>query len=579
VAGFGLGRFGAPNVRARIDLPSLPARFDLPSLPARVDLRSVEQLVRLRPRYLLHGLVACIGLASLTSIAVQPRPAATASAQQAVVAESVAANELSPPLLPLPVDGATAEATSGPVADDAAATPASTAEPTPEATKAAPPKPTIHTVEEGETLRMIAARFGVSPETIMAANSLHDPDMLQVGQDLVILPTDGVLHTVRPGESIRRVAERYGVEVSDILSANDLGDNPDMVQPGTKLVVPGATPIPAAQATADTAATADEPQQQAATVGGGASLPIDATHAVPSTRTYEVQPGDTLATIADTFGVDVDTILSSNGIDDPDTIVPGSDLRILPVKGLEYTVQPDETLADIAWKYQVDLGLLLDYNDLDNPDVIRVGSKLVVPGGKLRADAAPAPAPVVEAPAAPKPQAQVVAAPAVVQAAPAAAAPKPAPKPAAAAPAPAPAPKPAPAPAPAPVVSAGGGGGGIVANAMKYLGYRYVFGGTSPAGFDCSGFVFYIHNHSGAPVGRGMWQQYNGGPHISMNSLQPGDTVFFANTYMPGLSHDGIYIGGGQFIHASDERTGVTISSLYTSYWQAHYVGATRLWD
>ena len=114
---------------------------------------------------------------------------------------------------------------------------------------------------------------------------------------------------------------------------------------------------------------------------------------------------------------------------------------------------------------------------------------------------------------------------------------------------------------------------------MKFLGYRYVFGGTSPAGFDCSGFVYYIHNISGAPVGRGMWQQYNGGSHIPISQLQPGDTVFFANTYMPGLSHDGIYIGNGQFIHANDERTGVTISSLNTGYWTSHYVGATRLWD
>ena len=91
-------------------------------------------------------------------------------------------------------------------------------------------------------------------------------------------------------------------------------------------------------------------------------------------------------------------MLSSNGIDDPDTIKPGSELRILPVKGLEYTVQPDETLADISFKYQVDLGLLLDYNDLNDPDVISIGAKLVVPGGKLRADAVPAPAPVVDAP-------------------------------------------------------------------------------------------------------------------------------------------------------------------------------------
>src|SRR5207248_1792178 len=175
-----------------------------------------------------------------------------------------------------------------------------------------------------------------------------------------------------------------------------------------------------------------EPEYEVAAVGGGQRIPIDSeAHAVvPSTRTYEVQTGDTLASIADTFGVDVDTILSSNGVDDPDTIKPGSDLRILPVKGLEYAVQADETLADIAWRYQVDLGLLLDYNDLDNPDVIRVGAKLVVPGGKLRADAVPAPAPVVEAPARPG----VVAAPPA-----AAVVPAPAPKPAAA-----PAPKPAP---------------------------------------------------------------------------------------------------------------------------------------
>src|SRR5207244_9425466 len=276
-------------------------------------------------------------------------------------------------------------------------------------------------------------------------------------------------------------------------------------------------------------ASGGEADQQAATVGtGGIIVPVDVTtRTAPSTRTYEVQPGDTLAGIAETFGVDVDTMLSSNGIDDPDTIKPGSELRILPVKGLEYTVQPSETLADISYKYQVDLGLLLDYNDLNDPDVIRVGAKLVVPGGKLRPDLVAAPAPIIEAP---RPQA-AVAAPAVVSvpAKPAAAAAKPA------------APKPAP-PA-APELTVGGGGGTIVANAMKYLGYRYVFGGTSPAGFDCSGFVYYIHNHSGAPVGRGMWQQYNGGAHIPMSALQPGDTLFFANTYMPGLSHDGIYIG------------------------------------
>src|SRR5438105_2418589 len=241
---------------------------------------------------------------------------------------------------------------------------------------------------------MLAARFGISPETIMAANGLRNPDLLQVGQDLLILPTDGVLYTLRAGESIRQVAARFNVATDDIIRANMLGPNPDVVQPGTKLMVPGATPVMPHRLAIVQSGSSD---QQEASIGG-VGLPLeDTAYAVPSTRTYEVQTGDTLAGIADTFGVDVQTILSSNGIDDADTIRPGSELRILPVKGLEYSVQPDETLADIAWRYQVDLGLLLDYNDLNDPDVIRIGAKLVVPGGKLRPDPTPA-SPAVVAP-------------------------------------------------------------------------------------------------------------------------------------------------------------------------------------
>src|SRR5207245_4034534 len=102
--------------------------------------------------------------------------------------------------------------------------PAAEPTPEPEATPPPPAKPTTHTVEEGETLRMLAARFGISPDTIMAANGLRDPDLLKVGQDLLILPTDGVLYTLKDGESIRRVAERFGIETIDIVKANDLGD-------------------------------------------------------------------------------------------------------------------------------------------------------------------------------------------------------------------------------------------------------------------------------------------------------------------------------------------------------------------
>ena len=74
-----------------------------------------------------------------------------------------------------------------------------------------PPKPITHAVEEGETVRMLAARYSISPETLMAANGIRNPDLLQVGQNLVILPTDGVLYTLRRGESINKIAERFSV--------------------------------------------------------------------------------------------------------------------------------------------------------------------------------------------------------------------------------------------------------------------------------------------------------------------------------------------------------------------------------
>ncbi len=119
--------------------------------------------------------------------------------------------------------------------------------------------------------------------------------------------------------------------------------------------------------------------------------------------------------------------------------------------------------------------------------------------------------------------------------------------------------------------------GGVVGTAMNYVGSRYVFGGTSPSGFDCSGFVYYIFNKAGIGMGRSMSSELASGTHISSSDLQPGDLVYFANTYQRGISHIGIYIGNGKMVHAGDESSGVTVSDLWSSYWAAHYAGAVRV--
>lgn len=115
----------------------------------------------------------------------------------------------------------------------------------------------------------------------------------------------------------------------------------------------------------------------------------------------------------------------------------------------------------------------------------------------------------------------------------------------------------------------------IVATAKTCLGVPYKWGGQSMKGFDCSGLIQYVYGKHGITLGRTCKKQYAAGTPISKSALQPGDLVFFQNTYTSGLSHAGIYIGNGQFIHASSD--GVMTSSLSNSYWKSHYYGACRV--
>lgn len=116
----------------------------------------------------------------------------------------------------------------------------------------------------------------------------------------------------------------------------------------------------------------------------------------------------------------------------------------------------------------------------------------------------------------------------------------------------------------------------IVATAKQYIGVPYVWGGSSPSGFDCSGFTRYVFNKHGVALPRTTDQQYKVGSYVSRSNLKAGDLVFLQNTYREGISHVGIYIGDGKMIHASSSK-GIVISDLSSSYYTKHYYGARRV--
>ena len=206
-----------------------------------------------------------------------------------------------------------------------------------------------YTVAEGDTIESVAAKFNVMPETIMGSNGIFDSsEQLPAGRTLAVPPIDGMYYVPNEGDTIDTIARRFQADPASIAAYAPNAIEGDVVQPGKPIVVPGGM----------------MPQREVA-------LP------------YNVKPGDTLKGVASRFGVDVPTLLNANDIPDPDNLQIGSQLKVLPVSGLEYKVEKGDNILSIAEKLGVTPQMILDYqpNHLTVESTLQIDQVIIVPGG------------------------------------------------------------------------------------------------------------------------------------------------------------------------------------------------------
>ncbi len=336
-----------------------------------------------------------------------------------------------------------------------------------------------------------------------------------------------------------------------------------------------------------------------------AAIPAPAAQAQPvNTVTYRIQPGDTLWSLARRFGTTADRLAALNGISPEAVLQIGRPLRVpaaapvlsparpaavsparsapaAPVTVIHH-VQAGDTLWKLSRRYETTPERLAALNGISVEATLQIGQPLKVPA---RPSAAPpqnaTPAQNASTPAQSAPPAesatstqdsaasdQVTPAPASSEAAPQT-------------------------PPQAPPVGDDATSGPrrarlpklpsrgaqwmstIVALSTRYLGAPYRWGGTSPSGFDCSGFLNFVFERTGVDLPRTTYEMFRSGMPVPREELKTGDIVFF-ETVSPGPSHAGIYLGDGRFIHSSSGFSRVTITPLDHPYYVPRYLGARR---
>jgi peptidoglycan endopeptidase LytE len=328
-------------------------------------------------------------------------------------------------------------------------------------------------------------------------------------------------YTVKSGDTLSGIASRHNISVSNLMNWNNLSST--LIYPGDKLAVSNG------------GSSGSSSSGNSGSSGGSSSS--------GSSTTYTVKAGDTLSHIAVRHGVSVSNLKNWNNLSS-DLIRVNQKLKINGSSSgsgnsgssgssgnsgssgqtgtaTVYTVKAGDSLSRIASNHGVSVSNLKNWNNLSS-DLIIIGQKLNINGSSGGSGNSG---------------------------------------------------------------NSGNSGGSadvdynvdkLISTANSLRGTRYAWGGTTPSGFDCSGFIYYTYKEAGKNISRLSTDGYYN-RSFYVNKPQVGDLVFFSGTYRAGISHMGIYVGNNQFIHAGSS-TGVTVTSLDNSYWKSHFEGFKRFY-
>lgn len=330
-------------------------------------------------------------------------------------------------------------------------------------------------------------------------------------------------YKVKSGDSLWTIAQKHSTSVSSLKSINKLSS--DIIYPNQVIETSNTTTKPSS----NSSNTSTKPSQST------------------SSKTYTVKSGDSLSRIAAQHNISLSNLMKWNNLKST-LIFPGNKLNVggassntssntsnattsskpaaSTSNATSYKVKSGDTLGAIGKRHGVSVSNLKSWNGLRS-DMIYVGQTLKINGSK---------APAASRSSSSSSNVQQTS---------------------------------------NPTTSAGANVNTLISTAKAQVGTPYAWGGSAPGGFDCSGFIHYTFNQAGKSMGRTNAKGYDA-RSFSISNPQVGDLVFFKDTYTSGISHLGIYLGGGNFIHAGGDR--VQITSVSNPYWSKHFAGYKRFY-